>query len=416
MLACVVLFGFSTSLHMAMIARCCVGLLNGNVGILRTVVAELVPEKELQPQAFGILPLAWNIGSIIGPAIGGFLSEPAQKYPEVFPKESFFDRNPWALPNLFIATISLVGFCLGILFLEETLAERKYRYDPGRDIGRRIEQFLGFKSESPIARPQLDAHDRDRSPDATLTWSQILTKSSVQLILLYVTLAIHNISYEQLLSVFLATKIHAKSNPIRLPFHLPGGFALDTSDIGLVFASIGVVVIIVQFVFYPPLAKKYGKIRLLTVAAILDPIAYNAIPYTLSLYKPYTANGSNWMLWVTWAAIVIMRGTTTVFALTSCVILITNTASSPKALGTLNGLSTSLAALGLSLGPSTFGWLFSTGQKSSWTTIPWVGLSLVALSMWVWIPDAEDLERDDKNPISQHSSNSDADDQISARD
>lgn len=41
------MFGFSTSIWMAIGARLFAGLVNGNVGILRTVVAELVPEREV---------------------------------------------------------------------------------------------------------------------------------------------------------------------------------------------------------------------------------------------------------------------------------------------------------------------------------------------------------------------------------
>lgn len=35
-------------------------------GIIRTVVAEMVPQKVLQPRAFSIMPLVWTIGSILG--------------------------------------------------------------------------------------------------------------------------------------------------------------------------------------------------------------------------------------------------------------------------------------------------------------------------------------------------------------
>lgn len=61
------LFGFSQNLAMAIMARSFAGASNGNVGILRTTVAELVPQRELQPRAFSVMPLMWTIGSIFGP-------------------------------------------------------------------------------------------------------------------------------------------------------------------------------------------------------------------------------------------------------------------------------------------------------------------------------------------------------------
>ncbi|KAL8650972.1 MAG: hypothetical protein Q9226_004918 [Calogaya cf. arnoldii] len=62
------LFGFSRNLAMAIVARSLAGASNGNFGILRTTVAEIVPWKELQPRAFSILPLVYTSGNILGPA------------------------------------------------------------------------------------------------------------------------------------------------------------------------------------------------------------------------------------------------------------------------------------------------------------------------------------------------------------
>lgn len=50
-------FGFSRNLAWAIAARSFAGASNGNVGIIRTVVAELVPQRELQPKAFSVMPL-----------------------------------------------------------------------------------------------------------------------------------------------------------------------------------------------------------------------------------------------------------------------------------------------------------------------------------------------------------------------
>ena len=54
------MWGFSVSLPMAIVARALAGAGNGNVGIIRTTVAEMVPFKELQPRAFSLMPLVWK--------------------------------------------------------------------------------------------------------------------------------------------------------------------------------------------------------------------------------------------------------------------------------------------------------------------------------------------------------------------
>jgi len=135
MLACL-LFGFSRSLPWAIAARAFAGSVNGNVGIIRTAVAELVPQKELQPKAFSIMPLVWTIGSIIGPAIGGILANPAAKHTRLFGTSGFFKKYPFSLPNMVASLFFLVGLSTGFLFLKESLEARKHRRDYGRVIGR----------------------------------------------------------------------------------------------------------------------------------------------------------------------------------------------------------------------------------------------------------------------------------------
>jgi MFS family permease len=112
-----ILLGMSSSLTMVLVTRALTGLMNGNVGIIRTMVAEIVPERELQPRAFSIMPLVWTIGSIFGPAFGGALARPAEKFPRLFGGSKFLKKYPFALPNLVAACFFVVGIFNGILFL-----------------------------------------------------------------------------------------------------------------------------------------------------------------------------------------------------------------------------------------------------------------------------------------------------------
>lgn len=110
-------FGLSRSLVMLVICRGMIGLMNGNVGIIRTMVAEMVQDKELQPQAFSIMPMVWTIGSIFGPSLGGSLARPAEKHPEIFGGSAFFKKFPFVLPNMVSGVIFVIGISTGFLFL-----------------------------------------------------------------------------------------------------------------------------------------------------------------------------------------------------------------------------------------------------------------------------------------------------------
>ncbi len=113
-----ILFGFSRTVSWALVTRGLAGMATGNVGIIRTTVAELVPHKELQPRAFSIMPLIWIVGSIFGPAVGGALAEPAVAHPGLFPAHGFFAKFPFALPNLVVSGFFLLAFVVGFLYLQ----------------------------------------------------------------------------------------------------------------------------------------------------------------------------------------------------------------------------------------------------------------------------------------------------------
>jgi MFS family permease len=70
-IAASLVFGFSTTFIQALIARTAAGLLNGNIGVIRTMVAEMVVEKAHQARAFSVMPFVWSAGSILGPVLGG---------------------------------------------------------------------------------------------------------------------------------------------------------------------------------------------------------------------------------------------------------------------------------------------------------------------------------------------------------
>lgn len=55
-------FGFSRTFWQAMVCRTLGGALNGNVGVMRTMISEIIKEKRFQSRAFLLLPMCFNIG------------------------------------------------------------------------------------------------------------------------------------------------------------------------------------------------------------------------------------------------------------------------------------------------------------------------------------------------------------------
>ena len=121
-------FGFSRSFVQAAVFRTLGGALNGNVGVMRTMISEIIKEKKFQSRAFLLLPMCFNIGVIIGPILGGLLADPVGSYPRIFGAQSIFGGEygvwwlkhwPYALPNLMSAVFLFMSALAVILGLEE---------------------------------------------------------------------------------------------------------------------------------------------------------------------------------------------------------------------------------------------------------------------------------------------------------
>lgn len=77
-----------------------------------------------QSRAFLLLPFTFNIGTIIGPMLGGQLADLADGYPDVFGRIDFFVKYPYAPPNIISAFIFICGLLSAWLCLEEVIWNR----------------------------------------------------------------------------------------------------------------------------------------------------------------------------------------------------------------------------------------------------------------------------------------------------
>lgn len=118
-LSCAMLsFGLSNNFWMLVLCRCLQGVFNGNIGVSKTVMAEVTDSTNIA-DAFALMPLVWTAGLTIGPIIGGVLSEPATRWPLLFGNE-FFVHYPYFLPCAMAALIAFLSAPIGFLCLPET--------------------------------------------------------------------------------------------------------------------------------------------------------------------------------------------------------------------------------------------------------------------------------------------------------
>ena len=96
-------FGLSQNFTQAVLARAAAGFLNGNVGILKSFLAQ-ISDNTNRSRAFSYLALSWGAGVCIAPILGGNLVSPADTWPVSF-RGTVFESNPIFCPVPSAATV-----------------------------------------------------------------------------------------------------------------------------------------------------------------------------------------------------------------------------------------------------------------------------------------------------------------------
>ncbi|KAA8913947.1 hypothetical protein TRICI_003067 [Trichomonascus ciferrii] len=388
-----VFFGLSRNIYMAIAARLCCGLLNGNVGVMRTMVAEIVGNRrEHQTRAFALLPMAMNIGTIVGPIIGGMLANPVEQFPGLFKDNRLFAAFPYLLPNLVPVPMSLASVCLIALFIKETGDSRhtvlRVETDPMLKMGNALKSWFiraeAEKSETEDEEEPLLQNQQDDEESATEDSSaesdayehaslrSILTKPVRVTLVCHVLLMLHCPAFMQLLPLLLATPRIEQEWRNAVVFN--GGLGLPTSRIGVIIAILAIMSIVLQIAVYPTVATKLGNALTHRMALFAFPIGYTLIPYLSFLPKD---NDNLAIIASTILSSLCVVGRT--FAIPPMTVLMTNASPSRKVLGTVHGLTHSATSAARCVGPFLLGNIYSLGVKVGIIGLAWWIMSLTAI-------------------------------------
>lgn len=117
-------FGLSGDFATACIWRFAWGFLNQNIGTVKSMLSETLSDRHTA-RGFSMIGLNNGVGRVLAPVLGGYLSEPATKYPALFGTSALLITYPFLLPCLVCAAFVALILLMAVFVLEETLGVAK---------------------------------------------------------------------------------------------------------------------------------------------------------------------------------------------------------------------------------------------------------------------------------------------------
>lgn len=387
-------FGFSKTLVWAIVVRFFSGLLNGNVGVTKTMLGEM-SNSETQARAFSFFGFTVAVSGIVGPLIGGTLSNPSEKYPNLFGGVHMFEEYPYSLPNIVACALSLLGLVTALFILPETKTWK--RNENPNYIKKLISKFMPSKQPDFIKLQEMSlssdtfSNDEDQittqseneeiSPDLSTIvekkvskWSLMKDRGVLFACLIYGILGLMFVFYEEVLPYWCFLKVE------------DGGMAFSSTDVGLVNSSGCVLGMLFQMFIYPRIANKVGLLKAFAIGAVFTIPGLIFLPQSPRIALALTSNAVMNKNPVAWTALIIailfiQVGGELLFI--SIIIAVSNSAI-PEHMGTVNGIAQTLVALTRTVAPiagsSMLSWSLTSGLKFPFDqNFPFLVLVLIAV-------------------------------------
>ena len=345
-----------------------------------------VADLPFPAKAYAIQPSVWSLGAIIGSAIGGYLTQPAQFYPSLFSADGLFGRYPYLLPNLIAMAVITIAIIQGLVFLEETnpckdandcaiddavdeatpLIHHQKRF--AANITKAIQKKASFIEEGlpvpvdttfdlrrasfgPVRSTNAPTHFR---PDEVCSPHSIVNKSIVTVTLALVLQAYHSMAYFSIFPIWVQDVPTAVSG--RLDF--AGGLGYTVHDVGTYMTVNGIIALSIQGVVFPLFVRKFGVWKSFVLTAVLYPVCYLGMPFISALPEALISPG----IYVS----LLLQNFFGIILVPCALIMLKNAVLSPSVLGKVNGLAMSGCCLARTISPPLVGIIYGVGSAAAW--------------------------------------------------
>ncbi|KAI9452887.1 MFS general substrate transporter [Lactarius psammicola] len=327
-----VLFGLSRSFSALVFSRCLHGMLNGNIGVMKSMMAELTDETNMA-RGFSLIPVTWAIGGTIGPFIGGVLSRPQDHWPNVF-SHPFWGEYPYFLPCLVTAAYALLSFVLAAIFLKETV-----NCDPIMKPSTEVNSGLSRVGAGEI----LDGPVKDT--EKPLPLRALLTRPVVVSVANYGMIGLLEMTAGALIPLIWSTSVEF------------GGLGMSPASIGLCMAGYGFMNGVFQFIAFPRIVGRIGPRRIFIASIFCFLPVYIMFPFE-NLALRHSSRGANVV-----AGLLIILQLSAIglsdMGFSAVFMYIVSAAPNKRSLGATNGVAQTMVSIQRTVGPAAAASLFA---------------------------------------------------------
>ncbi|KAF8894468.1 major facilitator superfamily domain-containing protein [Infundibulicybe gibba] len=251
-------FGLSTNFTSLLIFRGLAGLFSGNIAVIPAALSDITNESN-QAFIYPFFGLWWPAGAIIGPLIGGMLSNPTKKY-QSMNKFKFLKTYPYFLPCFVVSVFTAIGVVIGYFFLEETF--RPSCPEP----------------QAQVSYGTMEIPQKVQGPSRPMSIRQLLSIPVIQALCMSgCALSFISTAFDVLFVLFCYSPVDA------------GGLGFSISEIGFSLAAAGAVSALLQLLFMPILLRRFDHAKIYHSCMRVWPSTFASLPF-LSLIA---RNGMN---------------------------------------------------------------------------------------------------------------------------
>ncbi|KAG7090025.1 hypothetical protein E1B28_011646 [Marasmius oreades] len=318
-------FGLSRTFWTLVASRCLTGLLNGNIGVMKSTMGDLTDNTN-RAEGFAMLPVVWSVGATLGPLLGGTFARPQDRFPNVF-KGRFWRDFPYFMPCLVVSSYIFTVAVIAIAFLKESAPRQRRQRTASTD------------SEDTIA-PEAETNTKDEP----LPLRQLLVYPVIISISNYVSLAFLSIAFSALLPLFLAM-------PISI-----GGLGLSPAVIGYIIGGYGAATGIFQFFYFAQILRWLGERRMFLNGIGTFVALFAAMPLcNVFARRSGEVDAACWAV----IGVIVVLSVIMDMAFGAIFMFITSSSPNESSLGATNGLSQTVVSIARAVGPAMATSLFS---------------------------------------------------------